>query len=64
MRPDPSGRQLLEAQALRSRLSHQLDREHRLDPEGPHPVTQDCHQELVAEPDTRFTTLSRPGASA
>lgn len=54
---------LTEVQVLHSRLSHQLDWEHRLDPEGPHPVTMDRHEELVAELDTRRAVLSNPGAS-
>lgn len=55
---------LTEVQVLHSRLSRELDWEHCFDPEGPHPVTVDRHQELTAELDTRCTDLPRPGASA
>lgn len=54
---------LVEVQVLHSRLSRQLDWEHCCDPRGPHPETEDRHQELVAELDARRSTLSRPGIS-
>jgi hypothetical protein len=39
---------LVELQVLHSRLSCQLDREYLENPEGPHPVTQDRFEEVVA----------------
>lgn len=45
--------ELAELQVLHSRVSRQLEQEYLTRPEGPHPVTQDRHQELVDELDTR-----------
>jgi hypothetical protein len=43
-----SGLPLVELQVLHSRLSCQLDREYLENPDGPHPVTQDRFEEVVA----------------
>ena len=50
--------ELVELHVLHSRVARQLDREYRADPAGPHPVTLDRIQELVAELDTRQEFLA------
>ena len=47
---------LVELQVLHSRIECQLEREYLEDPSGPHPVTQDRHDELVAELEARGRT--------
>lgn len=47
---------LTELHVLHSKLCRQLDHETLTNPAGPHPLTQDRHQEVVAELDTRATT--------
>lgn len=47
---------LVELQVLHSRVVCQLEREYLADPGGPHPVTQDRHEELVAELEAREGT--------
>lgn len=54
---------LIEVQVLHSRLSSQLDWELCCGPQGPHPVTQDRHQELVAELGTRRIAQPQPGTT-
>lgn len=49
---------LTQVQVLHSRLERQLDWELRCDPEGPHPVTQDRHRELMAELDARYRLVA------
>jgi len=44
---------LVELQVLHSRVSCQLDREYLENPGGPHPVTQDRCDEVVAELERR-----------
>ena len=46
---------LAELQVLHSKLCRQLDHETLTGPTGPHPITQDRHQQVVAELDTRAT---------
>lgn len=46
---EPATLSLAELQVLHSRLVCQLDREYLENPEGPHPVTQDRYEEVVAE---------------
>ncbi|MEX5258596.1 hypothetical protein RCG71_20015, partial [Kocuria sp. CPCC 205281] len=57
--------ELVDLLVLHSRLTRQLDREY-LDPDGPHPVTVDRAQDLVAELDTRqeFLASTRPASPA
>lgn len=57
-----AGLSLLEVQVLHSRLNRQLEWEYCHSPQGPHAVTQDRHQELVAELETRAADLPQPGA--
>lgn len=52
--------ELTELQVLHSRVCRQLEQEYLADPDGPHPVTQDRCQELVAELDTRQHFLAAP----
>ena len=47
---------LTQLQVLHSKLCRQLDHETLTNPAGPHPTTQDRHQEVVAELDNRATT--------
>lgn len=51
---------LVDVQVLHSRTCCQLDHEYLTDPAGPHPVTLDRHQELVAELDTRAVFSPAP----
>lgn len=51
---------LTELQVLHSRVCRQLEQEYLAAPDGPHPVTQDRCQELVAELDTRQGILAPP----
>lgn len=51
---------LTELQVLHSRVCRRLEQEYLTDPDGPHPVTQDRCQELVAELDTRQQFLAPP----
>lgn len=44
---------LVELQVLHSRVVCQLEREYLVNADGPHPVTQDRHEELVAELESR-----------
>ncbi|HST71863.1 MULTISPECIES: hypothetical protein [Kocuria] len=44
---------LVELQVLHSRIACQLDHEYLDNPDGPHPVTQDRHEELLAELESR-----------
>lgn len=44
---------LVELQVLHSRVVCQLEHEYLVNPDGPHPVTQDRHEELVAELEAR-----------
>ncbi|MUN63871.1 hypothetical protein GMA12_12110 [Kocuria sediminis] len=44
---------LVELQVLHSRVVCQLEHEYLTGPDGPHPVTQDRHDELVAELEAR-----------
>jgi hypothetical protein len=57
--------ELVDLHVLHSRITRQLDREY-IDPAGPHPVTVDRAQELVAELDTRqdFLAPTDPGGPA
>lgn len=63
--------ELVELHVLHSRITRQLEREYT-DPAGPHPVTRDRTQELVAELDTRqdflasfqAAPLAEPGTDA
>lgn len=50
---DLTGLPLVELQVLHSRIECQLEREYLEGPSGPHPVTQDRHDELVAELEER-----------
>jgi len=40
---------LVALQVLHSRICRQLDHDHLTDPDGPHPITLDRHQQLVVE---------------
>ena len=51
--PDVAGLSLTELHVLHSKLCRQLDHETLTNPAGPNPLTQDRHQEVVAELDTR-----------
>lgn len=51
---------LVGVQVLHSRICCQLDHEYLTDPAGPHPVTLDRRQELVAELGTRAELSSAP----
>lgn len=51
---------LVELHVWHSRLCRQLQQD-LADPEGPHPVTMDRHQELVAELDARGDRPLPPG---
>ncbi|MFI7496085.1 hypothetical protein ACH9D2_15385 [Kocuria sp. M4R2S49] len=51
---------LVELQVLHSRVVCQLEHEYLVNADGPHPVTQDRHEELVAELEARRDTA--PGA--
>ncbi|WP_344119664.1 hypothetical protein [Kocuria aegyptia] len=51
---------LNELQVLHSRICRQLEHEYLTAPDGPHPVTQDRCQELVAEFDVRQAFLAPP----
>ena len=53
---DVTGLSLTELHVLHSKLCRQLDHETLTDPAGPNPLTQDRHQEVVAELDTRAAT--------
>lgn len=53
---DVAGLSLTQLHVLHSKLSRQLDHETLVDPAGPHPLTQDRHQEVVAELDARAAT--------
>lgn len=44
---------LVELQVLHSRVVCQLEHEYLVNTDGPHPVTQDRHEELVAELEAR-----------
>lgn len=44
---------LVELQVLHSRVVCQLEHEYLTNADGPHPVTQDRHEELVAELEAR-----------
>lgn len=44
---------LVELQVLHSRIACQLEHEYLENPDGPHPVTQDRNEELVAELEAR-----------
>ncbi|GAA1757863.1 hypothetical protein [Kocuria aegyptia] len=44
---------LVELQVLHSRVVCQLEHEYLVNPDGPHPVTQDRHEELSAELEAR-----------
>ena len=46
---DLTGLPLTQLQLLHSQISRQLDHEYLTDPTGPHPVTLDRRQELIAE---------------
>ena len=52
--------ELVELQVLHSRVCRRLEQEYLADPDGPHPVTRDRCQELVAELDTRQEFLTPP----
>ncbi|MFI7494270.1 hypothetical protein ACH9D2_06035 [Kocuria sp. M4R2S49] len=52
---------LNELQVLHSRVCRRLEQEYLADPDGPHPVTKDRCQELVAELDTRQRLLGPGG---
>ncbi|MFE7630955.1 hypothetical protein [Kocuria sp. NPDC057446] len=52
--------ELTELQVLHSRVCRQLEQEYLADPDGPHPVTQDRCQDVVAELDTRQQFLAAP----
>ena len=49
---------LVELQVLHSRIACQLEHEYLENPEGPHPVTQDRNEELVAEIEARAAAKS------
>lgn len=49
---------LTELQVLHSRIVCQLEHEYLTEPDGPHPVTQDRHEELVAELESRGGTAT------
>lgn len=51
---------LVELQVLHSRVCRRLEHEYLTAPDGPHPVTQDRCQELVAELDVRESYLVPP----
>lgn len=51
---------LVELQVLHSRVVCQLEHEYLVNTDGPHPVTQDRHEELVAELEARRDAA--PGA--
>ena len=51
---------LVELQVLHSRVVCQLEHEYLVNPDGPHPVTQDRHEELVAALEARRDAA--PGA--
>ena len=51
---------LVELQVLHSRVVCQLEHEYLLNTDGPHPVTQDRHEELVAALEARRDAA--PGA--
>ena len=54
---------LTELHVLHSKLCRQLDHETLTNPDGSHPLTQDRHQEVVAELDIRAVTepVQEPG---
>ncbi|MEX5294703.1 hypothetical protein QYM41_05400 [Kocuria sp. CPCC 205268] len=49
---------LVELQVLHSRVVCQLEQEYLINADGPHPVTQDRHEELVAELEARRDAAS------
>jgi hypothetical protein len=51
--PELSALSLVDLQVLHSRVVCQLEHEYLVNPDGPHPVTQDRHEELVAELEAR-----------
>ena len=53
---------LLELHVWHSRIRRQLDQD-LLTPEGPHPLTLDRQQELVAELDARGSVAAVPGVA-
>lgn len=62
--PDDLARlSLLELHVWHSRICRQLDQD-LLTPEGPHPLTRDRQQELVAALDARGSVPGVPGAAA
>lgn len=61
--PDLSALSLVELHVWHSRISGQLSQD-LLDPAGPHPVTLDRQQELVAELDSRGNWLAPPGTAS
>ena len=61
--PDDVARlSLLELHVWHSRIRRQLDQD-LLTPEGPHPLTLDRQQELVAELDARGSVAADPGVA-
>ncbi|MFF0990508.1 hypothetical protein [Kocuria nitroreducens] len=50
---DLSALPLVELQVLHSRIVCQLEHEYLVNADGPHPVTQDRHEELVAALEAR-----------
>ena len=52
---DLAGLPLTQLHVLHSKLCRQLDHETLTGPTGPHPITQDRHQQVVAQLDTRAT---------